>query len=86
VTAQVAWTPLRLGQDDGLAAEPDAHLGVCGLDVAEGEAADCRGSLSIEEDDKPGEAVFGLEAGLSAAGLPPSCGVVLGFPAGQGFG
>ncbi len=41
----------RLGQHDGLAAEPDAHLAVCGLDVAEGEAADRRGSLGVEQDE-----------------------------------
>jgi hypothetical protein len=41
----------RLRQHDGLAAEPDADLTVCGLDVAEGEAADRCGSLGVEEDE-----------------------------------
>jgi hypothetical protein len=34
------------GQDDRLAAEPDAHLAVCGLDVAEREAAGYRSQIA----------------------------------------
>jgi hypothetical protein len=51
-----------LREDDRLAAQPDAHLAVCGLDMAEGEAADRRRSLSVEEDEQASEAVFGFEA------------------------
>jgi hypothetical protein len=65
-----------LREDDRLAAQPDAHLAVCGLDMAEGEAADRRRSLSVEEDEQASEAVFGFEAvvveqpaGLFPAGL-----------------
>src|SRR5207245_1171309 len=51
----------RLGQQDGLAAQADAYLLLAGLDVLEGEAAEGGGALGVEEDQEPGDAVFGFE-------------------------
>ena len=51
-----------LGQDDRLASEAQPHSLVVGVDVAEGEAADDRGPLGVEEDEEPGDAVSGIEA------------------------
>ena len=42
------------GEHDGLAAEPDEHLPVRGLDVAEGQAADHGRPLGVEEDEQAG--------------------------------
>jgi hypothetical protein len=49
------------GQGEGLAAELDAYLAVSGVEVAEGELADRRGCLGVEQDEQPGDAVLGLE-------------------------
>ena len=65
-----------LGQGDGLASQAQLYLLVIRVDVAEGEAADDRRPLGVEEDEEPGDAVFGIEAcvveqpaGLFPAGL-----------------
>ena len=65
-----------LGEDGRLAAGPDPHLVTSGLDVAEGELADCGWPLGVEQDEQPGNAVFGFEravvqqpAGLFLSGL-----------------
>jgi hypothetical protein len=65
------------GKNDGLTAEPDEHLPVCGLEVPESQAADHGCPLGVEEDEQSGQAVFGLEALVveQSAGL---------FPAGLG--
>jgi hypothetical protein len=69
-------------QDDRLASEAQPHLPVIGVDVAEGEgeAAEDRGPLGVQQDEKPGDAVFGVEAcvveqpaGLFPAGLVTIC-------------
>ena len=68
----------RLGEQDRLAAEPDAHLAVFGLDVAWGEAADRGRPLSVEEDEQASDAVFGFErvvAEQPACLFPPGFGV-----------
>jgi hypothetical protein len=67
----------RLGEHHRLAAQPQAdRTVVAGVDVVEGEAADRRWPLSVEEHQQPGDAVLGLEgvvvqqpAGLLPAGL-----------------
>ena len=60
-----------LGKHDGLAAEAQPHLAVAGVDVAEGEAADGRGPLGVEQDEQPGDAVLGLDGcRRGAAGGP----------------
>jgi hypothetical protein len=67
-----------LGEDDGLTAEPDTDLASGVLDVAEGEPADRRGLLGVEEDEQAGEAVFGLEAVVAeqpAGACPAGLGV-----------
>lgn len=38
-----------LREHDGFSAEPDAYLAVCGGDVAEGQAADSRRPVGVEE-------------------------------------
>ena len=65
----------RLGQLDGDPAElePDGAV-AAGLDLAGGHAADRRDALGVEEDEQPGEAVFGLERVIvqePAGGVPP---------------
>ena len=64
------------GEEDRLAAEPEPYLVAAGLDVAEGEPADRGRPLGVEQDEQPGDAVFGFEgavvqqpAGLFPAGL-----------------
>lgn len=68
----------RRGEDDGLAAEPEAYLGVAGLDVVEGELADRGCGLRVEQDEQAGDAVFGLDGVVvqqSAGVLPAGLGV-----------
>ena len=65
-----------LGQDDGLAAEAQPYLPVIGVDVAQGEAADGRRPLGVEENEEPRDAVFGIEAGVVEQ---PSCLVPAGL-------
>src|SRR5205823_8384672 len=50
-----------VGQDDGFAAEPQPHLVFVGVNVVEGEAADRGGPLCVEQDEQPGDAVFGFD-------------------------
>src|ERR1017187_1357097 len=52
----------RFGEHDGFPAEPRVHFVVAGLDVAEGEAADGGGLLSVEQEEQPGDPVPGLES------------------------
>src|SRR5947209_1358276 len=59
-----------------LASQAQPDLPVIGVDVAQGEAADGRGPLGVEQDEEPGDAVFGVKgcvveqpAGLFPAGL-----------------
>lgn len=61
------------GEHDGLVAETQAFFVVAGVDVMEGEAADRRRCLGVEEDEQAGEAVFGFEGVVvdQPAGLPP---------------
>ena len=67
----------RCGEHDGLVAEPDAHLPAAGLDMAEGELADRGWPLGVEQDEQPGDAVFGFERVIVQQ---PAC----LFPAGLG--
>jgi hypothetical protein len=64
----------RLGEDDGFAAEVQLYCAAAGLDVVEGEAADHRWPLGVEEDEKAGSAVGWLEGVVveQAAGLFPA--------------
>ena len=64
----------RLGQDDGLAAEPEPHVLLVGVDLLEGEAADRGGPLGVEENEQAGDAVPGFEGVVvqQAAGVVPS--------------
>ncbi|MFI6452492.1 hypothetical protein ACIBF6_13120 [Streptosporangium amethystogenes] len=50
-----------LGQMEGCIAEVEAHSLVADLDVLDGQAADRRCPLGIEEEKQTGEAVFNLE-------------------------
>src|ERR1039457_3901563 len=52
-----------LGEHDGFPAEPQVHFVVAGLDVAEGEAADGGGLLSVEQEEQPGDPGPGAEGG-----------------------
>ena len=65
------------GEHDGLAPRRRAHVIAAGLDVAEGEAADRRGLLGVEQDEQPGDAVVGFERVIVQQ---PAC----LFPAGLG--
>jgi hypothetical protein len=49
------------GQHNGDRAEAKLDGGVAGVDVVDGESADCRGSLGVEQDQQPGDAVVGVE-------------------------
>src|SRR6266571_4152062 len=51
----------RLGQLDGSAAEAEPDVEFAEADLADGHAADRGCSLCVEEDEQPGEPVFGLE-------------------------
>ena len=64
-----------VGQDDRFAAQPDAHLGVAGLDLVEGEAAGRGRGLGVEEYEQAGDPVFGFDGVVvqQAAGLFPTC-------------
>ncbi len=67
-----------IGQDDGLAAEPQTHLVLVGVHVLKGEAADRGGPLGVEENEQSGDTVFGFESVVveqSAALLPAGIGV-----------
>jgi hypothetical protein len=50
-----------VGKNDGLAAQSEGYLVAVGLDLIEGEAADCCWPLCVEEDEQAGDAVFGFE-------------------------
>src|SRR5258708_4411286 len=52
----------RGGGDDRRASEDQAYLIAAGLDVVEGEAADRRGLLGVEQDEQPGGPVLGPDA------------------------
>jgi hypothetical protein len=65
------------GEDDRLAPQVQPYLLVVSVDVAEGERADDRGPLGVEQDEEPGDAVFGVEAAVAEQ---PAC----LFPAGLG--
>ena len=62
------------GQHDGFAAEPELHLVLVGVDVIEREAADRGRPLRVEQDEKPRDAVAGVDVGLvhQPAGLGPT--------------
>src|SRR5260370_415460 len=63
-----------LGQHDGLAAEPEPPVLLAGVDMIEGQAADRRGPVGVEEKEQAGDAVLGLERVVveQAAGVVPS--------------
>ena len=63
-----------LGQNDGLAAEPEPYLLLVGVDMVEGEAADRGGALGVEENEQPGDAVLGFDGVVveQPAGVVPS--------------
>ncbi len=63
-----------LGQDDGLAAEPEPYLLPGGVDVVEGQAADRGGPLGVEEQEQVGDAVLGFDGVVveQAPGVVPS--------------
>ena len=63
-----------LGQHDGLAAEPEPHVLLVGVNMVQGEAADRGGSLGVEENEQAGDAVLGFDGVVveQAAGVAPS--------------
>jgi hypothetical protein len=55
-------------------AQARPHVAVAGLDVVEGEAADCRRPLGVEQDEQSGETVLGFDGFVvqQPAGLLPA--------------
>ena len=51
-----------VGQHNGFASEPECEVLLGGVNVVQGEAADRCGPLGVEQDEKPGDAVFGFDA------------------------
>ena len=50
-----------LWQDNGLAAEPELHVLLAGVNMVEGQAADRGGPLGVEENEQAGDTVLGFE-------------------------
>jgi hypothetical protein len=71
-------TSQRFGQQDRLVAQPDVYLLAVGVDVVEGQSADVRGRLGVEQDQQGGDAVFGFDGVVvqqPASLFPPGFGV-----------
>jgi hypothetical protein len=62
------------GQDDGLAAEPEPHVLLAGVNMVQGQAADRGGPLGVEENEQAGDTVLGFDGVVvqQAAGVVPS--------------
>lgn len=62
------------GEHDGFAAESQVYLVAAGVDVIEGESADCGGLLGVEQDKQASDSIVGFEGVVvqQPAGVLPS--------------